>query len=564
MGLSWPQSVTDWRIGTFFAVICMFSCLKAAEPLHDPAQAHRIRQMIRQGHIGTAINFYRQNPPAALTERYEILRQLALAVIELDANSTSEDKQRISLICAGLSADEDAFRVVEKALSSRNPILQLMALQILCKFENSKAEAALKKAMSSPFPIIRLETASLMAKGRFPCALEQAECLLQKLPEETYPLFAELYACIGTEPAKRQLRILMNHSKVPVRIAAVNSIAEHNIESFAPQVKSLAMQVSPHLQEACATALGKMGCTTAIPQLKKLMQSKYTETALSAAHALHTLGDLQAANYIYDKAKLGNTFAITLLGEMDGSQDFLYQLTKSRDATIRVNASIALLRRRDQRAAQHIVEWLTPTHIKGLIVKNRSEGKSLLSFKFLQLDETGIVAENNLELREQMLNIASGLPDDGYFTIAETLISKKQNDLLPAMFHIIRERSNERSLEFLKKYCQQPGYPLLRTFCNLVLLQKQENGPYRELVEKWVEEQWSEDLLSFRPVINSSMDGSTFQLKPHEKTMLFLSCLEVIASLQSEDSLDFILRGLSACHPNLRSLFATLLIRAIQ
>ena len=62
-----------------------------------------------------------------------------------------------------ISQDVRLIHYVEKALTSDDPNLQLLALAILASFETDEADQILEKAMKSNFIFIRIEAAFILA-----------------------------------------------------------------------------------------------------------------------------------------------------------------------------------------------------------------------------------------------------------------------------------------------------------------------------------------------------------------------------------------------------------------
>lgn len=551
-------------------ICCLFLFPLSVEAACSEAARHHIIQQVCNGNDSGAIALYRQHCP---TPDYPLLREIGFAVLERDARSSEATVQRLALFGIALTADEHAVAFFHEALCSQSPEIQLYALQQLCRYHDAGAEAALRRAMSSPYALMRLEAALLMAQGRFNSALSHVESLMQKCPEELQFIFPEMLIEIGSEGAFQILRKQLMSPCQMVRLAAIHAIAKRSLERFAPYIRTLASQHDNAQLEGCAYALAALKDHQGVPLLTKMTSCSFVETQLAAQLALYKLGYPACKNKIIEIALKGNTFAIQVLPELDNQEELLFQIIQRGDSTIRANATIALLATKDKRAPGLMLEYLSPTSPQPPLVKVYSPGKSLFSYRGapLRAYDTPLwetAHELALVQKEQWLEECYACGEAPFLELANALIARRQNDLMPALFQLLGKSYTEATEKFVENCSKLPGYPLARNYALMTMLSKGEKEACYGPLKDWVKQQWQNDLSNFRPKLSKldNFDNDCFQteLKPTETAKLFLDGLNVLIADQNHESISLLLEGLESSHRSLHSIFAALLVRLSQ
>ena len=103
------------------------------------------------------------------------------------------------------------------------------------------------------------------------------------------------------------------------------------------------MMATYPLCKACAVALGTMRDEDSIPTLEEMADSS-SPVRLAAWTALYRLGKKGIPDSgVRKTATEHDPFAISALGEMEGSEETLFQLMNENNLQVRINAALALL-----------------------------------------------------------------------------------------------------------------------------------------------------------------------------------------------------------------------------
>lgn len=504
-------------------------------------------------------------------ERHPHLLQECCLLL-LHGELTSEDplRNRLALLCA-ISADHECvLPLFDEALEHSDPALQLLAMTAMCQYQSSqRAEKALLKLAHSPYLILRLEALRLMAQGGYSCALTHIDALQKKLGENTPPFFAELYAAVGSEQAGRALRRLLIHPSIDVRLAAIHAATQTRLRELLPALITVSTQTNNVLQEACAYALGVFGDEGAVPALKRLCRSHCEEVALAAWQGLYRYCDSDAASVIATQAERGDLYAIQLLAQHEEQNELLIKLTTNKDELIRANAALALLKKGDSRGLPQVQALLLGS--RQPLLKSFSPGHSLFAYKYaLPLmhpgNDASVQEEQWLTTRESWLTYADKLPSKDFLTLAGALLEGGPRELIPHLIALIATHLTDEREAFLQRYVESPGAPLVRYYCHLALLEGREEAAdrSRRQLQRWIEQNWDSDFVAFRPMVDPACAMArekSAEIRPRVTMRLFLTALDMLSRRHDEACRDWLIKGLTSCHPRLRSAFAALLMR---
>lgn len=558
------------RLAVFTLLLCTLEV--HAAPI-DHALRHQLIQCINNNKDAESVKLYNSSVQPDGEHDYAIIREMCFAVLERDVKSNDAVTQKLALLGIALSCDEQAVNFFHEAVRSSNPELQLYALMQLCRYHDANVECYLRQAMSSPYVLMRLEAANLLAEGRYSSALPQIESLMQKCPDLLLPIFPEMLAKIGNDGAFQMLRRILMNPYQPARVACILTIAKYKLEKCAPYIRSLATQRDNVQLEACALALGTLKDYQAVPLLIPLVSSNCEEVALASSLALYELGYETYASKIVQLAKSGNLYAVQALGTIHNQQEILLQLIRCGDAQIRINASIGLLRQRDKRACPCMIDILCPLQPQPPLLKGMSPGKCLFAYKPVPLntyetEDWNVACELALIEKENLLNECKATDQQGFLKLAEQIIERRQNDLIPAVFSLLEDDLSDDCTTLLEKFSQIHGYPLARNYAYVTLIKRGERDPYYCRLQQWLQEEWNSDLLGFRPTVShmTAFDNDCIQstLKPNEKAKLFLDTLEALLTEHNATTIAFMIKGLEESHQSLHPIFAALLVRLTQ
>lgn len=533
--------------------------------------AGKILFLIHGGHTEEAISLYQEMQKTTQNHQLDVLQQVCLSILEKGAQSTDPQMQLLTLYGAGISLNEKTLPIMEKAVFSSEPQLQLIAINFLSRYQNDQANFALNRAISSNHPLVKLEAAFQLASKKYPTAVSQLEALMCKLDPAVHSIFPPLFAMIGNDASTKILRKFLSHQDADVRSEAILSIAEYKREDLLPQIRALATHRDIGQQEACLLALGLLKDEKSVPILEKMTGSSSLPLRLTALQALYRIGQKHVRQDVEAYARAGNIFAISMLGEMDGSEELLHALTKQKNVQIRANAAIALLKRADARSAKVIMEFLVDDSRDLVLAKIYSSSNSLSAWRVIpsasqNLEDPGIAMELSLNARESLLTDTVELPESDFLMIADYIFEKQQNDLVPTLIELLVTRHFPGSIDLLKKHQQKLGAPLIRYYCNLALFRLKEDGPYLNGIKQWIKEQRKLDLIQFRPFLPWDVreDDTPYELTPQETTRLFIESLEELARQQDDESIEFLLDTMKEGNSKYHTIIAGLLLRCTQ
>lgn len=534
---------------------------------------HRVLFLMQAGHSTDALTLYKEHVKETGRHDYELLQNIGLLLLEQGYRTGDPETQLLTLYGAGLALHERVLPLLEEGLSNSHPELQLISLNFLSRYQSSEGDEAINQALASNYLIIRLEAAYQLAKKRSPLGVAQGESLMCKVVPELLPLFPQIFAAAGTADAMAILRKLLNNSDNNTRLAAIQSIAEHKRDDLLPTIRTLATHHNGPQQEACAHTLGLFKDELSANKLEVLSTAASSNVRLAAWLALYRMGRLHVKESIENLAKTEDLFAITALGSIPGSEDLLYELSQSSSPQVRINANLALLKRKDRRCLRALADVLLKDSRDLAIVITHSPGKTLISYKLIpsakqNLSDNPVGLEMALQMREEIVLQALELPEDDFLKLAQLLFDVRQQDLVPVVVESLASLHTPKAIAVLKQYHQKAGAPLIRNYCNLTLYKLKEEGPYAEHLCKWVATQQQTELIKFRPILPlgaQELDkASAYQLTPQETSRLLIEAFAAFTERQDETGINALIDAIQNGQTKNRYTLAGLLVRAAQ
>lgn len=532
---------------------------------------NRVLFLMQGGNLSQALKLYREYVKQIGHHDPDLLQHMGQILLEQGFRTKDPEIQLLTLFGAGISFNEKTMHLLEEGLKSSQPELQLASLNFLARFQNDDADLALNKALTSNYLVIRLEGVYQLAKRKAPTALGQTEALMCKVPSEIHFLFPQLYGMIGTPQAIKSLRRLLSHKEEKVRIEAILSAAKFKRDDLLPSIRSLMTHHVTAQQEACAYAVGVLKDEASVPKLIELSQSGLSTTRLSALQALYSLGRLETKGAIESAANAQDVFAINILGGIQDSNNTLYALTQSPNIQVKVNATLALLNRRDSRCLNALCDLLIRDPRDLALGKISSQGNALEAYKVIpsaqqNLQDNTVGIEMSLGIMEDALQDALDLPEKDFLRIAQVLLEAQQNALVPAVVEALEDLHTPDAIALLKKHQQRIGAPLIRNYCNLALYNLKEEGPYADNIKIWIAKQYQEELIRFRPLVPRDIreEDSPYELTPNEASGLLIKCLEALAQHQDEHGIDILLDAIQYGNSKNKYALTGLLMRAAQ
>jgi HEAT repeat protein len=549
--------------------------LKAAE-IKEKIEINKLHilYLLQSKEFNQAINLYQEYRTALGRHDFEILQQIGLIILEQGARSTDPETQLTSIFGSSIAGISASIDVLEAGINSHQPQTQMAAIQFLSYLQDDRCEELLTRAMSSDYFFTRMEAAYQLAMRKSRTAVGQIESLMYKVPPQMRFFFPQFFALIGTADAIAILRHMMDDPFHMTRIEAILSAGRFGRDDFLPFIRSRATHLNIAEQEACATAIGHLKDSNSISVLKNLAQSPSVNVQLAARHSLYLLGDETSRKEIGTLAKEGNLFAISLLGDISGSQQILLSLVNDADIQVRFNAVFALLKLRDPCVLPFLLEFIVRDSRDLGFQPQHSIGNSLMAWKVIpsaqqheQNTPTNLLSFS-VNVREHMLRECLELPPLEFLKLANFLFDTKQTDLIPLLISLMGNLQTKEAIDLLAAKAQSAGAPLTRAYCNLALLRIKKEDAYKTAVIHWIYLKKNTEMIRFRPMLPWNVriheKASAFELTPEEHSRLLIECYQTIAMEHDDKSIDIILEGLKSGHYKNRCVLAGLLIQAIQ
>lgn len=542
--------------------------LLALTPLWGDFSSNRVLFLINQGGVDQAVDQYRAIQKEKGKHDFELLHQMCFSVLDSSMKSLTPEDQLMAVFGAGIAQSDQTFYLLEQGLKSPFAQIQVIALNFLAHSQNDGAYHLIEKQLGSPYGSIRLEAAYQLAKIKHPKATAQVEALMQKVPPSALFIFPKLLALIGDASALKILRKSMSHVDPEVRIAAILGATEFGRDDLLPQIRKLASQTDSKQQETAAYALGIFQDNHSKKILKRLSDSPHTPVKIAALNSLIMLGEKEKILELQQLALQGNLFAIQCLGEISHTEDTLFKIAKSPNLFLRLNGSLALLNRKDERCLPGIMEILLRDSRDLAFAEINTPGKSLKAWRAIpsashQGEEAPLLLELSLAFREEILTKCIELPESDFLAVARYLFYKNQNDLVPLLINLLINLDTKEAVALLKELQQKAGAPLIRNYAALALVKLKEEGPYQEILKQSILDKQEIDMIKFRTLIPFDLreEGSHFEILPHESARLLIESVEVLSEIDPLEGVNLLLTLLKEGHPRNRPVIAGMLLQ---
>lgn len=550
--------------GLFLLPLLLCTSLSSAEE----DSTHLILYRLRQDDYPAAIDAYQEMVKTKGGHQVDLLRQIGLYILDLPPKT--DEEMLLLLIGAAITEDPRFLPLYLKALSRPHPQLQLLAIDLLASLEDDRADEGLLRALSLPNILARFQSLHHLCHRRHPHAFTHLEALQVKLIPLLHPLFPPLYAMLHTPEADKALKRSLYDQNPYVRLATISSLADEGREDFVGPLRRLASHFDPRQQEAAASALGQLKDTESRERLHHLAAHQDPQVKLAALFSLHQLGEEERRGEIEALAEEKNLFAISLLGEMEGSAPFLKTLS-SDELLMRLNVGLALLRQRDSAAFPLLKELFVEDSRNLKFAPLYSPGGSLLAIQLAPSPSrerpSELIHEVSRRLRESILLQTIELPEEDFLSFAQLLFQEKQIDLIPSLCLLLENLETEEAALLLERESERIGSPLVRAYANLSLFRMGRGPLFEERLIDWVTREQKSPLIEVRPRLSLAYqqeNNSPFSLAPEDRSRLLIESIQAMAQRQDLMAIDLLLTLLKEGHRQNRYAAAGLLLRVIE
>ena len=553
-------------MGLFRSILISFVFLFVS--LRADIDTRHILYLMQSNEVEKAFTEYQK----ALNENiadFETLQKMSLILLKKGVSSPDLEIQQLSVLGAGIAASSNSLEILEIGLNSPVMQTQLMSLNFLSMLQDDKIDSLLMKAMSSDFLPTRLEAVYHMAQRKHPYALGQMESLMFRLPPFLKPLFPSLLATLGTTEAKRHLKRFLNDANPDCRIETILSIANNSLDELLPDLRSRLQNSTIAEKEAICFVLSFFKDTSCIQELKKLADNSQENVALAAAKALYTIGDESKKNVIFKLAEVNNNFAIYLLKDISNSEDFLYNLSKSKNKQTKLNATYALLKRKDKRSLEGLKDLFVSKDDLAM-EPFFSNGRTMLYFKAVpsavhRMKDSRFDPSITLSIKESILKDSIELDEESFLKIANHILKNNQTELIPMLISLLENLSTTNAIELIKENSRNGASSLIKDYCNLSLYRLKQEGNYENYIANWIKQKNHEDLIKVTlSNENEKKSSSVYDLTKEESSRLLIDMYTALAAKQDPKSLAIIVESIKKTNPKNRYALLGILIRAAE
>lgn len=555
------------KILPFFLILASAQA-SADSPVPNKSQ---IAYLIQAHQPEKSIALYHKYKKGIGKHDFEVLQQMALILLEQGARYPDQETQLLSIFGSGIASAASSLDILEAGIKSSHVETQLASIQFLGRMQDDRSDELLVKAMSSEFFPARMEAASHLASRKHKTSVGQIESLMYRVPPEARFFFPQFFALIGTSDAVAILRHLMEDPSAAVRVEALLSAARFGRDDLLPIIRMNITHSNVAEQEAAAFAIGLLKDSSSIKKLKRLYESAASNVQIAAARSLLQLGDLSARDFLIERAREYNLFAIVSLADIAEGKEVLAKLCQHPDLTVRINAAVTLLKHRDPRCRETLIEILVRDCRDMGLIPQISLGRTLMAFKpvFSSTQQPSTfydIQGATLAIREQLLIEVMHLPEEDFLAIAKMIFESQQVDLIPTLVSLLESLQTEEAVGLLRIKAQQTGMPLIRAYCNLALFRIGKEGSYENYLKEWLERNKNSEMIRFRPVVglDKRLINSPHDLTPEDSSRLLIEMYQTLAEKQQDSSIDILLDAINEGNPKNRYVLAGLLLRTLQ
>lgn len=531
-----------------------------------------IHYLVHKGEITQAFTVYLAEARKE-GHNFKLLQDSGLRILDAGIKSDEEDVQLLSVMGAGVALHKLSLPVLKEAIRSDNPKLQIASLNFLDRYQEDEATNLIKEALSSPFLLIRLEAALLLAEKNEGVVVDHLQSFYGKVPDEAKVIFPEILVHIDNPATTKFLKQLLSEENYKIRVATLIHAANANRDDLLDSIRSLANHPGYPVEEAAAFALGKLHDTEAVATMRKLSARKSKELELTALKTLYDLGEKEALNPLLMAAKEKNLFAISILSEIPENSsviDALSQLRTDPDFDVCLNANFALLKLKSTTAIPFFRSLFSETEKDIGFYTVHSPGKALVHWKGIasysqQIKKNPQLESLTLQFKGKVLTKALELPEDDFLSLAKIIFEKEQKSpLIPLLVELLSNHMSDKMVALLKEKLEQAGAPLVRAHAALALYQLKQEKVYRDKLLQFIKQEKGKEFVVTLPDETLLEQTSPYLLTSQEAAKLVVNALEVLLPSGDIECLETLIEVIAYGNPKNRYALAGLLIRMTE
>ena len=525
--------------------------------------------LMQAGEVERSIDRFISYCSKEKTADLETLQQMCYILMKKGIDADDVETKLLSVFGAGIAQSKNSLEIIERGLQSNDAQVQLVSLHFLSQYPEDYVDNLLIQAMSSDYLQIRVEAAYILATRKHPSAVGQIESLMQKLPFFFRPYFPKLFAISGTAEATASLKKLMSDPYPITRVQAIISAAATNRDDLVDLIRKAASHTNIAEQEISAFALGILRDSKSYKILKHLSKSPDKNVRLAAYKSLYSLGETSYDENIKKMALNSNVFAINALAEVENTEDTLLVLCKSPNFQVRINAMLSLLRRKDSRCVGFLKEFFVSDTKDIAYQISHSLGYAHSAIKPIpsssqRLKDPTLDLSLSLNLKQAYLREVLELEEEALLEVAKVIFDNSQNDLVPQLVSLLENKQSSATVSFLKNYTKKAGAPFVRDYCHLALFRMNEGKEHEAYIREWLLRQNHNELIRLQPYLSFNIrpEKTKYDLDTDETSRLLIDVYLSLASKQDEMSIYSVLDAMKKGNPKNRYVLAGFLVSA--
>lgn len=504
-----------------------------------------------------------------LQHDYALLQKMAKVLLHEGAKNPDPEIQLMCLVAFSISSEPSLHFLLRQSLDpKKEPQLQLATVSILGKMQDDRANELLKKALASPYLLLRLEAIYHLAKNQVAEVFEPMQSLFAKCPPEALPLFAQIAVELDDAQNDRFIRQLLSHQNVHLRVEMLKEIRKHKLDHFTDQIVKLASESQVSQQEAAFLTLAVLQNSCDLDFLERGRLHAQPEVSLAALVALASKSDKSALLEIQERAKKEELFAfdaLATLEDLSSAKIFRNFLENSSSSDIKLNALCSLLRLKETCTVEQIAPFLLDDGRDLGYLVNTSPGGGFQFFRALssahQNDKNyPLLLEKTIALKQQLLIAFFENAEDQFLSLAKLILAHNQKELLPLTLQLLENIHNDEIYDYLYQQTIFSSSSFVRGYAALTLFRLEPNQVNTERLLRWIKAQINFSLIQVKQKKHELHSALSYE----ETSQLFLESLEALVMQKSSAAIETLLYLIAHGNEKNRYALAGLLIKTAE
>ncbi|EPP34339.1 HEAT repeats family protein [Chlamydia ibidis] len=510
---------------------------------------------------------------------FAILRKIAEECLRQGLCSSDPYIRRSSITGAGLVGSSEALDILSQAMDTTDPSQQLLVLSAASAHVSHTSDELLFKALSSPYPIIRLEAAYRLANLKNIKVIDHLHSFIGKLPEEIQSLCAAIFLKLETTESDTYVRQLLSSPRSTIRNYTSLLIGEYGQKRFLPTLRNLLTSASPLDKEGAIYALGKLQDGHSYPKIKKLLQSTDADISLAAAQALIHLGKEEEAISIFEQqiaeSRPRAIYTSRFLSKELAIPLILPVFLNTQEDEVKLNAGLALLHLQCDHPCliNYFVNWLTKPNYTQTIVPTFSKGRATQSWKRIGviLPDSPVDRAKALSViqntEEHVLTYLLQLRKEVSLPIVKKIVKSEKTALASKAIAYLSHTFYQEAIDILSEASSLPGEPIIRAYADLALYNLTKNPEKKQALHRHAQNLIHETLLFVDMEEKHPRPNSPYlryQIAPETRAQLMLDILESLVVSKTQEDIRLLIQLMTQTKAKNLHILAGLLMKIIE